>query len=241
MDGAHRAESAFEKHEVVTVLNKVPISVDKLEARLEGRDLQDLDDLVEYTRDQINALPPNLKSKVIGTVQTPMSYDRSILRRVRGDLEDTLNKAKRFETASLDRQLRNMLVVLGIWEIIVFALTLAVGVPAASSFDPGVVLVIFGAAILLGLIGMALLPIRGYFLQSAYSNRMFALKEDYLKILRDALKEIVGYGANLRRSTASPYIRLVESQTQLTDELKTELDNAEQAILRIQRGLSVFG
>jgi hypothetical protein len=32
----------------------------------------------------------------------------------------------------------------------------------------------------------------------------------------------------------------VESQTQLTDELSRELDEAEQAIMRIQRGLAHF-
>jgi small GTP-binding protein len=238
--GRTRAEAAFERHEVTAALEKVPGTVDRLGARLEGRDLQDLDDLVEYTQTQVKALPPNLKSKVIGGVQAPLNYDRSFLRRVRGDLDEILSDASRFETARLDRQLRNMLIILAIWEVIVVGITLAVGVPSALAADPLTIFVIFGAAIILGLFGLALLPIRGWLLERAYSRRMFDLKERYARILREALNEIVTYGVQLRRDTAAPFTRLVESQTQLTEELSRELDEAEQAIMRIQRGLAHF-
>jgi hypothetical protein len=146
----------------------------------------------------------------------------------------------RFETARLDRQLRNMLIILAIWEVIVVGITLAVGVPSALAADPLTIFVIFGAAIILGLFGLALLPIRGWLLERAYSRRMFDLKERYARILREALNEIVTYGVQLRRDTAAPFTRLVESQTQLTEELGRELDEAEQAIMRIQRWLAHF-
>ncbi|HLA44546.1 MAG TPA: dynamin family protein, partial [Aggregatilineales bacterium] len=194
-----RAQAAFDKHEVAKALNKVPEAVDRLGARLEGRDLQDIDDLVEYTRDQVEKLPPNLKDKVIGKIQSPMSYDRSFLRRVRDDLDDIIQEAGRFETSRLDRQLRNSLIVLAIWEIIVMAITLSVGIASAQSFDALGIFILFGAAILVALLGMFMIPLRGWMLERAYGNRMFDFKERYLKILREILQDVIDYGATLRR------------------------------------------
>ena len=233
-----RAQASFDKHEVTKALNRVPEAVDQLGARLEGRDLQDLDDLVEYTRQQVDALPPSLKDKVIGRVQSPMNYDRSFIRRKRGELDDIISEASRFETDKLDRQLRNMLLVLAIWQIIVVAITLSVGITAANAMDAGTVLLFFAAALLMALAGMVLLPIRGLLFERAYRARMEALKGRYVEILREALDNITAYSTQLRRDTAAPYTRLVTSQSQLTDELKTELDTANQALGRIQRGIS---
>jgi len=238
--GRTRAQSAFDRFEVAAALGKIPPAVDQLGAKLEGRDLQDIDDLVEYTRGQIEKLPANLKDKVIGVVQSPMSYDRSFLRRVRGELDTLLQDAGRFETERLDSQLKTMLIVLALWELIVIAITLVVVATAAATFDAPTIFAFFGAAILLGLGGLLLLPLRGWFLQRAYTNRMFTLKEKYLKILRDILDDVLKYGAELRQNTVAPFTRLIESQTRSTDELKKQLDDAEQAILRIQRGLSAF-
>jgi predicted GTPase len=235
-----RAEAAFNKHDVVAALNKIPAAVDRLGARLEGRDLQDLDDLVTYTRDQIGKLPTNLRDKVIGNVHSPMSYDRSFLRRRQGELDEIISEASRFEVSRLDQQLKNMLILLALWEIIVIAITLVVGATAASSMNAGTIFAFFGAAVILGVVGLALLPVRGWFIERAYARRMFALKERHLKILGEVFDEVVKYGTQLRRDTASPFTRLVESQSRLADDLKTQLDNAEQAILRIQRGLSQF-
>ena len=61
-------------------------------------------------------LPPSLSSKMIGKIQTPLRYERSFLRDVRGPLDDILREAERFETAKLDRTLRNTLIILALWE-----------------------------------------------------------------------------------------------------------------------------
>lgn len=235
-----RAQAAFDKYEVTAILNKIPAAVDKLGARMEGRDLQDLDDLVQYTRSQIEGLPSNLKDKVIGSVQSPMNYDRSFLRQVRGELDDILADAGRFETASLDRQLRNMLIVLAIWELIVLAITLAVGITAVAGMEPATAFVVFGAAIVTALFGMALLPLRGWLLRRAYARRMDELRQRYLRVLNETFGKIVTYGGQIRRDTVAPFTRLIESQTRLTDDLKSQLDHAEQAIQRIQRGIATF-
>lgn len=235
-----RAQQAFQKHDVIEEIAKIPDAVDKIGARLEGRDVVDLDELVAYTQTQIEALPPNLKDKVIGKVQSPMNYDRSFLRQRRDKLENILAQARQFETDKLDRNLRTMLVVLGFWELVVVAMTLVVGVTAASTMDAPTIFAFFGVALLVGLAGMLLLPIRGWFFERAYSRRMFDLKEQYLKILREALQEIVNYGSILRRDTALPYTRLIESQTENTNALKRQLDDAEGAIQRVQRGIGTL-
>lgn len=239
--GRTRAQAAFDKHNVGEPLNKIPAAVDKLGARLEGRDVQDLDDLVKHTRAQVEGLPTNLRNKVIGTVQAPLGYDRSFLRRVRDDLDTILSDAARFETKRLDRQLTNMLIFMTLWEVIVLALALVFALPAVRDAQPGTVFLIFGVVLLLGLGGLALLPLRGMLLERAYSKRMHDLKDRYIEKLREPLTEMVNYGAQLRRDTVAPFTRLVESQNKLADELKNELDQAEQGLLRVQRGISALG
>lgn len=238
--GRTRAEAAFEKHNVAEALTKIPEMVDMLGARLEGRDVQDLDDIVQYTNKKIGELPSNLKDKVIGKVQAPMNYDRSFLRRVRTDLDNILNDARRFETKRLDRQLTNMLIVAAIWEIIVIALALAFGIPAAQSANSGALFAIFAVILLAALAGLGLLPLRGWLLERAYSKRMFDLKERYHTILNEALKEQLAYGIQLRKDTTAPFTRLIESQAKLTDELKNQIDSSERAIEDVQKGLAIL-
>ncbi len=235
-----RAEAAFDKHNVVEAIGKIPETVDMIGARLEGRDIQDLDDLVQYTNKKIAELPENLRGKVIGKVQPPMNYDRSFLRRVRSELDEILTEARRFETKRLDRQLTNMLIVAAIWELIVVALALAFGIPAANTANSGTIFAIFAVVILAAIGGLALLPLRGWMLERAYSKRMFELKERYHKILGEALKEQLAYGTTLRKDTTAPFTRLIESQAKLTDELKQKIDESERAIENVQKGLAVL-
>jgi len=42
----------------------------------------------------------------------------------------------------------------------------------------------------------------------------------------------------LRRDTAGPFTRLIVSQTELLDELRRELQDQQQALVRIQGGLA---
>jgi small GTP-binding protein len=236
-----RAQAAFENHEVAQALNKIPEAVNRLGARLEGRDLQDLDDLVNYTKKQIDLLPPNLQSKVIGRVQTPMSYERNFIRRRQNDLETFLNEGGRFEIANVDKQLQNMLVALGIWSFVVIVI-MVIGVivsltPTLNAASLGIV-VVGGLALLM--FGVILLPLRGWILRRAYKKHMGDLKDRYLKILAEVLEEAVKYGGQLRQDTAGPYTRLIEAQTRTVDELKSSLATAEQGIQRILRGIATL-
>jgi putative ribosome biogenesis GTPase RsgA len=238
--GSTRAEDAFEHHKVRDTLQQIPKTLDKLGPRIEGRDLQDIDDLVDYTREAVDNLPTSLKDKVIGKIQTPLRYERRFLRDVRGSLDDILQQAERFETSHLDRTLRNWLIILALWEIMTVCLVLAVAGSAFGSIAPdaGSLLAVFGIGIVFVILGMALVPLRGWFLSKAYEQRLRTARDEYLHKLRRASGELVAHGIQLRRDATAPFTRLVESQSELLDELRTDLANHQQAMIRIQGGLA---
>ena len=78
---------AFEQHKAFDPVRELPTVADKLPPRLEGKDIQDIDDLVKYARKEIDELPLSISGKVIGNVQAPIKYDRSTLQDVRPTLE----------------------------------------------------------------------------------------------------------------------------------------------------------
>jgi GTPase SAR1 family protein len=238
--GRTRAETAFEQHKVLETLRQIPEAVDKLGPRLEGRDLQDIDDLVDYTRNAVQELPPTLSGKVIGKIQSPLHYERSFLRDIRGKLDDILRDAERFETSHLDRTLRNTLIILALWEIMTVCLVLAVaaGGFGGVSTQLGSVFVIFAVGIVMVIVGLALVPLRGWFVRANYERRLRQQRNDYLDILRRAALEMTAHGVQLRRDATAPLTRLVESQGELLGTLRTDLIAHQQTLTRIQGGLA---
>ncbi len=238
--GQTRAENAFEEHKVDEALQQIPKEVDKLGPRLEGRDLQDIDDLVTYTRDAVKNLPPTLSDKVIGRIQTPLHYERGFLRDVSGSLDDLIQDAGRFETKRLDRTLRNWLIVLALWEVMTIALALVIAVSVFSNAMPEVatILLVFGVGILFVVLGMALVPLRGWFLRRAYQSHLRDDRDQYLDILRRACSELIAHGVQLRRDATAPFTRLIDSQAELVEDLRTDLEAHQQTLVRIQRDLA---
>jgi len=59
-------KEVFERHRAFEPLDELAATVDKLGPRLEGKDLQDIDDLVKYARKEIDGLPSTISTKVIG-------------------------------------------------------------------------------------------------------------------------------------------------------------------------------
>jgi small GTP-binding protein len=235
-----RTENIFEQHKVQDTLQQIPKTVEKLGPRLEGRDLQDIDDLVDYTRQAVTQLPPSLSDKVIGKIQTPLHYERSFLRDVRNPLEDLLREAERFETTRLERTLRNSLIILALWEVLTIILVTVVAVSAFSNATPevGSILVVFGVGILFVLLGLALVPLRGWFLSKTYERRLSKFRDEYLTTLRRASDELLAHGIQLRRDATAPFTRLIESQTELLEKLRTDLSGHQQVLTRIQGGLA---
>jgi small GTP-binding protein len=238
--GRTRAESAFEQHKVRETLDQIPKLVDRLGPRLEGRDLQDIDDLVNYTRGAVQALPPNLSNKVIGRIQTPLRYERSFLREVRSPLDDILRDAGRFETERLDRVLRNSLIILALWEVLTLCLVLAVAAGGFTGKIPNAqgLLLVFAVGIGFVILGLALVPLRGWLLRKNYERRLRHCRDDYLEKLRRAAGELVAHGVQLRRDAVAPFTRLIVSQAELLESLRIDLANHQQALTRIEGGLA---
>lgn len=240
--GRTRAESAFDHHKVRETFDQIPKLVDRLGPRLEGRDLQDIDNLVDYTRSAVQQLPPLLSSKVIGKIQTPLHYDRGFLRDVRGKMDDIQREAMRFETDRLDRTLRNTLIILALWEILVILIVIIVAGSALGGGAPNTaaILTVFAIGLGLALFGLALVPLRGWVLRRAYVRRLHQARNEYVSLLRRAANEMVNHGVQLRRDATTPFTRMIESQTELLESLRADLQNHQQALVRIQGGLAAL-
>jgi predicted GTPase len=239
--GRTRTESVFDQHKVRATLEQIPNTVNKLGPRLEGRDLQDIDDLVDYTQRAVSQLLPNLSGKVIGKIQAPLRYERSFLRNIRNPLDDIIRETERFETKRLERTLRSTLIVLTLWEVLAICLVLAVGASALSNASSaGMFILVFGLGIGLVLFGLALVPLRGWFLSKSYERRLRHYRDEYVEMLRRATDELVAHGVQLRRDATAPFTRMVESQTELLEELRTDLEDQQQALIRIQGGLATL-
>lgn len=231
-----QAEDAFLKHEVRDTLQRIPEIAEKLGPTLEGRDQEETDQLVDYTRQQVNHLPEALKSKMIGKVQTPMSYDRKALRDIRDNLDDLLAKASNFETARIDRALRSTIILMAVWVIItvIFALLIATGsLLFGSSSGLNVILVLA-----LFIVGMALLPLRGSLLRYQYRSKMQDLLRQYINTLKRASEKQIAYGTQMRQDVVGPFTRLITTQTEQIDALKQTLEEHQQQIIGLQHKLS---
>jgi len=231
-----QAEEAFLKYEVRDTLQRIPELAEKIGPTLEGRDQEEIDQLVDYTRQQITLLPDTLKNKLIGKVQTPMSYDRKALRNIRDELDNLIDKASNFETARIDRALRSTMILMAVWMFItiLFAILIATGsllVGSSSGFNVILVLVLF-------ILGMALLPLRGSLLQYQYRRQMQTLQRQYMNTLHRAAEKQITYGTQLRQDVVEPFTRLITTQSEQLDELKLKLETHQQQIIGIQHKLS---
>ena len=233
-----KAQEAFDSHKVREALQRIPEITNKFGPTLEGRDLEDIDGLVDYATTHQKALPLNLQNKVIGKVQTPMSYDRKPLREIRGDLDDIMKAANQFETKRIDRALRTTMMVVALWEFMVILMAVLVGTGEISTSGNMIVVILF--LWVLAMFGLALFPIRGMMLKRAYRQRMRALEKQYNEKLSRATHQQIEYGTQLRRDVVAPFTRMVATQAELSDKLKTDLEQHDQKITNIQHSLSAL-
>jgi ribosome biogenesis GTPase A len=242
-DSSGYVRAAFEQHKVFEPIAELPTVVDKLGPRLEGKDMQDMDDLVKYARREVEALPPSIREKVIGNLQVPMQYDREALQKVRPDLEAIENEARTVETGKLEQTLRNTLLYLAVWEILLLVLAvfiLAVPGPIITE-QPQSDLVALIVLLVLGVLGLALVTLRGRLLQTAYTNRMLTLQARYIDTLSKATDKQITFGTQLRQDAIGPLTRLIEAQTTIQKEQLNELQAAEQEMMGIETALTTLG
>lgn len=232
---------AFEKHRVFEPVRELPELVADLGPRLEGKDMQDADDLVKYAHREINALPTEIRGKVIGKIQTPVQYDRSQLQDVRSALEEVEEAALVDETQRLDQSLRNTLYALAIWEFLIVISLVALIIGGAITLDTveSIGFLIFMLA--LGLGGLLLMPLMGRGLKAAHANRMDTLSTKYVNTLTSATDKQVQYGMRMRREVVAPLIRLVEAQTSIQTDQLNRLQAAQQEMISIEAELAKLG
>lgn len=237
-------EATFKRYKVFEPINEIPAVVDKLAPRLEGQDMQDIDDLVKYGNKEVSNLPKDMQDKVIGTIQAPVSYDRSFLQDIRGQLTELEEEARRVETEKLDNTRRNTLIYLAVWEMIMVILAVAL-VSQWNLIDnlSELPLALIGLIVILGLalLGFAAIPLRGRIIHTEYVNRLLKLQARYIEILTQAADKQIEYGIQLRREAIAPLTRLVDAQARIQDEQLSKLQSAEQEINQIESNLNALG
>jgi len=238
------ARRAFDQHQALQPLDELSRVLDKLGPRLEGQDNQDLDSLVQYGQRELANLPPSLQSKVIGTIQAPLAYDRSHLLNVRPALEAIAEEARQLPTERMEQARRSTLIFLAAWELILGIVLLAVfslsGLVERDN-GAGFTLLIVVVLLIAMALGFVILPLRGRFLRAQHANQLYTLQERYKQALGQAADAQMAYGQRLRRDALAPLTRLIESQAQRQDEQFSRLKNAEQAISKLEAELNALG
>lgn len=237
-------EATFKRYKVFEPINELPTVVDKLPARLEGQDMQDIDDLVAYGNRERRNLPEDMREKIIGTIQAPATYDRSFLNEIRADLDQIEQDARVLQTEKLEQIRRNTLLYLAVWELIVVILVVAL-LNAWGAVDnlADIPLAMISLLALLGagVLGFAALPLRGRTIHTQYVNRLLKLQARYTELLTTAADKQIEYGMQLRREAISPLTRLVEAQASIQDEQLAKLQQVEQSIGKLESELNTLG
>jgi small GTP-binding protein len=240
-EGRSYIRLAFERHQVYEPVAQLPEIVDKLGPRLEGKDLHDLDDLVKYAQKEIRALPPAIRGKIIGDVHPPVTYDRAALQEIRPELEQIETEARIEETEKLETNLRNVLFALALWELLAIFVIAVIVLGGVVTFAEPMSFAILLVMMLLGMMGLLLLPVVGRVLEVGHTNRMLKLQARYIETLTRAADKQIEYGMSLRQEVAAPLTRLVEAQTQLQTEQMNKLQSLEQEMINIESELTRLG
>jgi small GTP-binding protein len=242
--GKSYTQVAFERRNAFEPVDQLAHVADKVGPRLEGKDIQDVDDLVKYARREIEVLPESLRTKVIGNVQSPIKYDRMALQEVRPALEAIETEARQVETSRLEQILRNSMLYLAVFEILLIIFGVALLSGGANFLPPEqrqmswlIVLFLIG----LGVLALLYMPLRGRLLESSYTNRMLKIQSRYIEALSKAADKQLDYGMRLRRDAVQPLTRLIEAQTQIHADQLADLQAAEREIVSIEKELTSLG
>jgi GTP-binding protein EngB required for normal cell division len=238
--GSSTMRTAFETHRAFEPILALPGHVDALAAQVEGHDIRDLDNLVDYAMAQYSALPPGLQAKMIGKLSTPQSYNRSALVNVRDDLDPIEDEARKVETDNLDEVLRNTVIYLAIYEIILLLFGLVVVGVLVSQPDAtiaGLLVLVLVAMVA----GLGFVPLRGRMLENVYASRIAQLQSRYLERLSKAANDQLHYSMKLREDAVAPLLGLIESQTEMQREQLDKLQAIQQRTVKIEAALADMG
>lgn len=234
-------EKAFNKHNVFQPMEEIDKIVNKLGPRLEGQDMQDIDDLVKYGQAEIKKLPDDLQGKIIGNIQAPVKYVRDHIQNLEQKLEPIEQSARKLEVQQLEDTVRNTLLYLASWELIVLVLFIAFTQLSGGIEDSGLRLLITLILPLSAILGFFVLPIRGRIVYTQFANRLNSLSQQYQNTVSTAADKQIDYGIQLRRDTISPLTRLIEAQTAIHSDQLEKLRASEQVIVSIESDLNSLG
>ena len=234
-------EKAFKLHDVFQPMDEVEKIVNKLGPRLEGQDMQDIDDLVKYGQAEITKLPKDLQDKVIGNIQAPIKYVRDHIQGLDAQLEPIEQSARKLEVQQLEDALRNTLLYLASWQLIVIVLIIAYSQLSSSIADDSLRLLIIIVLPLLAVMGFLMLPLRGRMIHAQFANRLNTLSQQYQNTISTAADKQIEYGIQLRKDTISPLTRLIEAQTSIHNDQLEQLRSSEQVIVSIESDLNSLG
>ncbi|RMG79139.1 MAG: hypothetical protein D6712_20175, partial [Chloroflexi bacterium] len=228
---------AFERFQAFTPIDELPTIVDRLAPRLEGKDMQAVDDLVQYARREAGNLPEHLRTKMVGQITAPVSYDRSALLALREKLEPLEQEARTIEIETLGQMVRNTLLYVATYEILllIFGVALIRAWSAVGQDQPFLPYALLALLIGLGLAGLLFLPLRGRIIARNYKARLMKLQARYIEAVTEAADKQMAYGVQMRRDAVLPLTRLLTAQTQIHNEQLQKLQEARQKLADMER------
>lgn len=234
-------KTALIRHKAFEPIDQLPIIVDRLAPRLEGRDLHDTDDLVKYTQREISQLPASMKEKIIGTVQAPVQYDRRHLQEIRPDLERLEEEARGIEVDKITATARNTVIYVALWEILIVIFGTAFLLSGIGVGNPQLMVIVLLLLIGAATAGLVFLPLAGHRIQNQYTRRLKKIEARYIEILGKAADRQLEYGLRLRLDVVAPLTRLIEAQGNIQNAQLARLVAAEQEMTKIETELNRLG
>lgn len=223
---------------LLSPLSELTAISDRAGPRLEGQDIQDLDDLVGYARRELAGLPPGIQEKMIGDLSLPQIYDRRALDDLPARLDALLREAQWPDAEALDRHLRNTGLYLVVFEILL--LVAAFFLAQVLKAEPEILaLLLLTPLIALG--SLLFLPLRGNAIATAQDARLLALRGHYSDLLRELTRQQLERSMQFRRDAVAPLLRLVGAQTQLHQAQRARLQDAARELDAIEADLPSLG
>jgi hypothetical protein len=231
------AEAAFQKYQVYAPLERLPELAERLGPRLEGRDVKDTDDLILYTRREIDRLP-GLNERVIGKLDVPVGYDRGAMQAIRPQLSAALERARKEEFARVDEAVRGTISILAVYELAV--LVIGILLFAAGGGDGGTSALLLVVVLLMLLGGLAVMPLRGLLMQRRFSEQLGAIRTEYEGALAKAAMSQIAYGTQMRQDAVGPFLRVVEAQEAQANTVGAALAEHDKALTALEGELGTL-
>lgn len=221
-------------HNALEPLGRLPALVEAVGPKLEGKDMQDLDSLVAYSRREVEALPPVIRGRLIGELRAPAKYDRSPLLEVNKNLLP-IEEATRVEPAqAAEKSLSAARVYLAGWEIISLVFLFAfLWTRPETDGQPMLWVGLALLALLAALAGLMAYKGRGRRAADQFAGGFDRAGNQYAAVLAKAGDQQVNYAMELRREVTSPLLRLVAAQTAALAEQQTAVKTAQETAVAL--------